>query len=118
MKEFYEKLIRERKSYSDMIAFCCDSLIMNNNIYAALQGNGYYFDPYCGTDYDEKTDEYTEIYQWYIIDESAAYRLSKYTNEIVYYCEDLDIYLLAVSHWGTPWVGVEANWKTVEEMED
>lgn len=117
MKEFYQKLINERKSYRDMIDFCCDSMILNNSIIGELTGHSYYFDTYCGSDYDEENDEYTDIYQWYIITENDADRLARYTKEIVYYNEDLDLYLLGVTHFGTPWIGVDANWKTVEEME-
>lgn len=114
-KEFLKELKEKRATYKDMIDFCCDSLILNNNIIEELQKNGYYFDIYCGNDYDEEDDIYKEIYQYYIISEQDAERLATYTNEVVYYNEDLDLYLLAVTHYGTAWNGVEANWKEIEE---
>ena len=46
---------------------------------------------------------YPEIYQWFIISSNGAEILKDYTNEIVYYNEELDLYLWGVTHWGTAW---------------
>lgn len=51
-------------------------------------------------------EEWYEIYQWFIIDKDSARYLGSYTYEIVYYVEELNIYVLAVTHWGTPWSSV------------
>lgn len=58
----------------------------------------------------EKEDElknlepiYYDIYQWYIISDMGANILQDYTDEIVYYNEELDLYLWGVTHWGTSW---------------
>ena len=56
-------------------------------------------------------DYYYDVYQYFIIDDRDAERLKEYTNELVYYCEVLDMYILGVTHFGTPWNGVPANWK-------
>jgi hypothetical protein len=56
-----------------------------------------------GSDYDEEDDTYREIYQYYIIDPTTAERLKEHTNEIIYYIEKLDLYILGVTHWGTAW---------------
>ena len=53
----------------------------------------------------------------FIISDSDAERLSEYTNELVYYCEPLDLYILGVTHFGTPWSGVSANWKDDSDNE-
>lgn len=110
-KEFLEQLKKERTTYKEMIDFCCDSLILNNYIMQELQKKDIYFDLYCGNDYNEDEDSYEEIYQYFIISESDAERLSEYTNEIVFYNEDLNIYILGVTHCGTAWDYVPANWK-------
>lgn len=91
-KEFFEDLTNKRTTYKDMIDFCCDSLILNNALIETLINNGFYFDEYTGTQYDEETDEYTEIYQYFIIDSGDAERLAEFTNELVLYNEDLDLY--------------------------
>lgn len=114
-KEFLKELRENRTTYKEMIDFCCDSLILNNSIIEELQKNGYCFDIYCGNDYNEENDTYKDIYQYYIINEQDAERLATHTNEIVYYNEDLDLYILGVTHFGTAWDGVEANWKEIEE---
>lgn len=48
-------------------------------------------------------DSYDDIYQEYIISGGAFDFLERYTNEIVYYNQDLDIYLWCVTHFGTSW---------------
>lgn len=44
-----------------------------------------------------------EIYQYYIISDNGASILCDLTNEIVFYNEDLDMYIWGVTHWGTGW---------------
>ena len=58
----------------------------------------------------EEEQEPEEVFQWYIVDDSGA-RLLKECNEIVYYNEDLDMYLWGVTHWGTAWDYVLTNIK-------
>lgn len=79
------------------------NLILNNYIHSEFTD---LFDLYCGSDYDENYDEYLDIYQEYIIDQNFAEYLKDHTNEIVYYSEALNIYLLGVTHYGTSWSGV------------
>jgi hypothetical protein len=62
-----------------------------------------------GSDYDEENDEYTEIYQYYIIDPGTAERLKEHTDEIIFYIEKLDLYVLGVTHWGTSWTHCTAE---------
>lgn len=52
---------------------------------------------------EEQENEYPEIYQYYIISDAGAKILEDYTNEIVYYNSDLDMYVWGVTHWGTSW---------------
>lgn len=110
-EEFTRKLKEERTSYADMVGFCSENMILNNEIINKY--NEHYFDleVYCGSDYDEDEDTSTEVFQWYIISELDAERFEEYTNELVYHLPEFDIYLLAVTHWGTPWSGVSSNWK-------
>lgn len=116
MKKFFEQLKQERTSYKDMIEFCCDSMILNNEIIPELSAKDFYFDIYCGEDYDEENDFYYDVFQYFIIDERDAERLERYTNELVYHCENLDLYVLGVCHYGTSWDYVPSNWK--ENLED
>lgn len=50
-----------------------------------------------------------EVYQTYIISEYGYKFLRDHTDEIVYYCEELDIYLWGITHYGTSWDYVLTN---------
>lgn len=56
-----------------------------------------------GEDYDEENNCYVDIFQWYIIDDNGYRILKEYTNEIVYYDNELDVYIWGVTHLGTSW---------------
>lgn len=54
---------------------------------------------------DELEDEqngYEEIFQYFIVSDNGA-RILKECNEIVFYNEELDMYIWGVTHWGTSW---------------
>lgn len=51
----------------------------------------------------EAGEELPDIYQTYIISKQGADILKDYTNEIVYYNSDLDMYVWGVTHFGTSW---------------
>lgn len=134
--ELLKQLREERPTYKDMIKFCCDDMILNNYLIEELAKNGIYVEFYSGTDsyyidnngneisqaqadkmdYEEYSEQYKDIYQYYIIDRNSADRLSEFTNEIVMYNDDLDLYFLCVTHWGTGWDYVPANWKDPDEV--
>lgn len=59
----------------------------------------------------QEQDEQPEICQYYIISNQGAKILQKYTDEIVFYIEPLDIYIWGVTHFGTAWDGVYTNIK-------
>jgi hypothetical protein len=64
-----------------------------------------------GSDYDEDSDKYKDIYQYYIID-YEGYNILKYnTDEIIYYIPVLDIYVWGITHFGTPWDSVYTDIK-------
>lgn len=115
MTDFTNNLIKElkttRPTYAKMIDFCCDSLILNNEIISFYNKTNCDMELVNGADYDEIEEEYKEFFQFYLITGSDAERLQDYTDEVVYYLPQIDLYVLAVSHWGTPWSGVSANWK-------
>lgn len=139
-QELLNSLKEWRPTYRAMVEYCVgdEGLILNNYLFKELVNKDLYFDMYCGTDcgyYDKNGDEitesefyeledegayeeYVEIYQYYIISSFSAERFAKYTHELVYYNEDLDIYLLCVTHYGTSWDYVSSNWKTSEEIKE
>lgn len=76
--------------------------VLNNGIIGATQTIGFW-DIVNGCEYDEENDEYTEIFQYYIVDDNGAQILQDYTDEILFYNEELDMYVWGVTHWGTSW---------------
>lgn len=66
----------------------------------------------------EEEQEPDEIFQWYIVDDNGA-RILEEAQEIIYYNEELDMYLWGVTHYGTSWDYVLTNIKIeVENIED
>ena len=71
-------------------------------------------------EYDDESEEYEaiseamdnpyyhDVFQWYIVSDNGAVIL-KEAGEIVYYNEELDIYVWGVTHWGTAWDYVLTN---------
>lgn len=73
--------------------------VMNNNIIDMFDD----WQLVNGSDYDEENDEYTEVFQWFIVSGDGAQMIQDYTDEILFYNEELDIYLWGVTHYGTSW---------------
>lgn len=80
--------------------------VLNNSIFELGQGIGYGWELVNGLDFDyeeEEIIEEPEVLQWYIVSDSGAQIIQDYTNEILYYHDELDIYLWGVTHWGVGW---------------
>ena len=60
---------------------------------------------------DAVSEEPVDIYQWFIVDNGTADLLEMHTDEIIFYVESLDIYVLGVTCFGTPWRGVPATFR-------
>lgn len=62
---------------------------------------------------ESEQDDEPEVFQWFIVDDWGA-RLLQKINEIVYYNETLDMYLWAVTHYGTSWdyvlTSIKVDW--------
>lgn len=52
---------------------------------------------------EREQDEQPEIFQYYIVDDAGADILKRETNEIIFYNDELDMYIWGVTHWGTSW---------------
>jgi len=52
---------------------------------------------------EENDEGYYEVYQYYIITDFGAKFLQEFTDEIVYYHQDLDMYVWGITHFGTSW---------------
>lgn len=98
---------------------------ISNNIFLfneAPKLSNYDFEFIIGNDYDESTDEYTEIYQYYLIDLCISENdelLKQLQNElIIAWSETLQNYVLMVDHFGTSWDYVMTNIKYTTNYEE
>ena len=75
------------------------------------------FDCFADADEEEQDEDEAdeEVFQWFIIDDDAAEFFMRFTNELIYYSNSLDMYLLGVTHLGTAWSYVMTEWKLEEE---
>lgn len=76
--------------------------VLNNGIISNTRDIGYW-DCVNGSEYDEDSDDFIDVFQYYIISDSGYEILSDYTDEIVWYNEGLDMYVWGVTHYGTSW---------------
>lgn len=91
---------------SEIVGDC----VLNNNIYKYTGYENWELDN--GLEEDEDGN-YLEVYQYYIISDSGASFLRDYTDELVFYNEQLDLYLWGITHFGTSWDYVLTNIKLV-----
>ena len=66
---------------------------------------------------EEEQDSTDEIFQYFIVSDNGAEML-KEINEIVFYNEELDMYVWGVTHWGTSWDYVLTDIKCNVPYED
>lgn len=92
--------------YYTAVHWLDNSFIMCNNI-AEIDTSVY--DNMRFDYYDEASDEYTEIYQWFITDcsESDVEFLEEHFPDLLFtYSDMLDCFILCVDHFGTMWKSV------------
>lgn len=99
--EEIEELVNEYDPYSE------DSLSIKAKIHAKEKEQAELQDKIAKLESDIQDLEYeqdnsTEIYQYYIVDDNGA-EILKNCNEIVFYNEELDMYVWGVTHYGTSW---------------
>lgn len=95
-------------TYSEAVNWLHNNFIMCNNI-TEIDESVLYNMRF--SDYDEETESYTEIFQWFITDcnESDVEYLEKHFGLLFTYSELLDKYILCVDHLGTSWDYVECE---------
>ena len=91
------------QGYVDYATLCKPiNMVLNNDIMEKTSNIGFW-EPVQGFDNDENGDNIREIFQFYIIDDNGAKMLQELTDEILFYNEEIDMWLLAVTHYGTNW---------------
>ena len=110
-------------NYMTLTDFIFADMVLCNNI----EKYRYNWDLELGEDYDEENEEYTDIYQYYIV-EVDDWRLEKYkeyleetnikSDLILWYDNELDIYILGINHCGTSWSYVPTNIEINKQEEE
>lgn len=91
---------------SEIVGDC----VLNNNIFEYVGYGNWTLES--GEEEDED-GYFQEVYQYYIISGSGASFLDEYTDELVFYNEELDMYLWGITHFGTSWDYVLTDIKLV-----
>lgn len=77
--------------------------VLCNNIIPKTHDVCGYWELENGEEYNEENDEYADVYQYFIISDNGAQILKDYTDELLWYNDELDIYVWGVTHYGTSW---------------
>lgn len=97
------------------LLLCNDIVKVDDELYDNLESGElwHYYDAEGNeieADDDYESEEAVDIYQYYLIDNQTAEVLMEHTDEIVFWCEPLGLYVLGVTHFGTMWYGVDAEY--------
>ena len=60
-----------------------------------------------GSDFDEQTEECIEVFQYFALSKNDWEFISRQTNLPLYYSDKLNLHVLGVTSFGTPWDSVE-----------
>ena len=110
----------KRISYATLCDFLFSDMILCNKIldvdYNLLDNQE------LGSLYDEETDEYEEVYQWYIVNVDS-WMLDKlkeldFDGIQLFYSDVLEEYILGVTHWGTGWDYVLTDVGYTEDLDE
>ena len=96
------------------------NMVLFNEYPNILQRLGEYDELAQFDDYDEESDSYNEIYQWYILDGDYEW-LERFCPEIaedVHWSDTMGHYILAVKHFGTGWDAVPCELEIKDEDVD
>lgn len=99
-KEFYlnEYEIKEKRlSLTNFLLYYDIDFILNNDIVKHFELEFLNYDKFL-KDYDDPYYE-LDIFQYYIIKENDKELFEKYTDYPIFYCNELDLYLIGITHY-------------------
>lgn len=101
-----ERRKTEKISYAELSRRVGDSILCNameNRLWVTMEIQ--YGDMDHKDDFGRETDM-VDIYQWYIISDDWAHYLGRNTDQLVFYDEELDVYVWWITHYWTSWDSV------------
>ena len=99
-KEFYLnkfELKEKRLSLTNFLLYYDIDFILNNDIVKHFELEFLNYNEFL-VDYDDPHYE-LDIFQYYIIKENDKELFEKYTNYPIFYCNELDLYLIGITHY-------------------
>lgn len=102
-----EEIKRGYISYRTL-ASAFEGVLCNEIISKTSEANIGYWQLVNGYEEDEEGN-YKEIFQYIIIDNNGRSILEDYTDEIIFYNEELDLNVWGITHLGTAWSGVDTD---------
>lgn len=90
----------ELENGSDVVYMDADYNEIDEDTYNELLNSG-----------KECYEDYLDVYQEYVVEPAFVTFLEEFTDELVWYNDELDLYIWGVCHWGTPWSGVSTSIK-------
>jgi hypothetical protein len=97
--------LKQVKTYKDFLDFTGETPILCNNISKDFE----LLELENGRDYNEETEEYKEIMQWYIVSKNLSEYIKQFTDEILFYHNELNVYVWGITHYGTSWDSVDID---------
>lgn len=104
-----------RLDYASMVDWCTDGSMVSLHVSPWKMAEDWERQYESDEDDEDEDDEDEEVFQCFIISDDAAQFFMQFTNELIYYSEELDMYILGVTHLGTAWSYVMTEWKLEEE---
>jgi len=77
--------------------------VMNNDIISKTYDIGYWEQENGFLDNSEEEESQLEIFQYFIVSNNGAEIIKQYTNDPLFYNEELDMYVWGVTHCGKSW---------------
>jgi hypothetical protein len=99
--------INDVKTYADFVKFANAEPILCNNIMNERYAD--FVECVHGEEMDGK--DYKDVYQYYIVSDNFAEYIKQFTDEILYYHNELDLYVWGITHFGTSWSSVDIDIK-------
>lgn len=100
MSSLYSERADERRKQFNRILTSMDLVLCNNipEIDQSIFDNWETDDPIA----EDEDENYGEVFQWFLCDSSDAEFLKRH-NQYITYSDMLDVYVLAITHFGTDW---------------
>lgn len=115
-EDFNNKYLYGNLSYATLCKLCFTDMVLCNDI-VKIEDYSIYDNMEYERNEDDEDDEYPEIYQWFIV-EPHDYWFEQYKdNFVMTYSDELNVWILCVTHFGTGWSYVPTDVKIIDEEE-